>query len=931
MLAIPSVNIDQFVSKWKKAELKELAAAQEHFIDLCRLLGHPTPAEADATGTTFCFEKGAMKHGGGEGFADVWKQGFFGWEYKGKRKNLEAAYDQLLQYKDALENPPLLVTCDLERFVIRTNFTYTAPATYGFLLDQMVEPRNLEILRAVFFNPEALKPGKTSQAITQEAAEKFAAIAESMRQRGLDSAQVAHFLDRVVFCLFAEDINLLPDKIFTRIVEKAAGNTVRFGHFLGQLFAVMAGGGEFGLESIRHFNGNLFDDAWVPELTEDDVKRITDTSGLDWSAVDPTIFGTLFERGLDPSKRSQIGAHFTGKGDIEVLVDAVVMRPLRQEWAEVRQVVDSLLTTGKKKPAPAPARRLTPAELRKAKRAAESIIHQFLVRLQNIKVLDPACGSGNFLYVTLQKLKDLEKEVILYSTEKGLGAFLPLVGPWQLRGIEINPYAFDLAQMTVWIGWLQWIRSNGFGVPPEPILRRMGGTFQCHDAVLNLSDPVDPKEPEWPKVDFIVGNPPFLGGKFLRRELGDAYVDQLFALWNSRVPAEADLCCYWFEKARAHIQRGRCWRAGLLATQGIRGGANREVLKKIQESGGIFWAISDKDWILDGANVHVSLIGFDDGTEKTRVLDGQPVPTINANLSATTDITQARILPANQGIAFMGDTKVGPFEIPESLAREWLPLRNPNGKSNAEVVRAWANGLEVMRTPQGLWIVDFPPGTSDAEAARYEVPFEYIRKHVKPHRERARATEDWWVHSRPRPDMRAALTDLSRFLVTPTVSKHRVFAWLDRNVLPDHQLIVFARSDDYFFGILHSRPHEVWSLAQGTQLREKESGFRYTPTTCFETFPFPEPTPALEKAIADAARGLDQARCNWLGDRSDKKRTLTALYNEKPTWLLDAHQRLDTAVFQAYGWGPSISDERLLDELLKLNLSRLTPLVPAAT
>ena len=591
------MTVDQFITKWKKAELNERAAAQEHFLDLCRVVGHPTPAEADATGDTFCFEKGAAKHGGGDGFADVWKQGFFGWEYKGKRKDLDAAYDQLLRYKDALENPPLLVTCDLDRFVIRTNFTYTAPARYEFRLDEMAEPRNIEILRAVFFNPEALKPGKTSQAITQEAAEQFAAIAESLRHRGLDSAHVAHFLDRVVFCLFAEDVNLLPDKIFTRIVEKAAGDPAKFGRFLGQLFAAMATGGELGLESIRHFNGTLFDDAWIPDLTPDDVRRITDTSGLDWGAVDPTIFGTLFERGLDPSKRSQLGAHFTSKADIELLVDAVVMQPLRQEWVDVRRTVECLLTTGKKTPVPGFAKRLNPAELRKAKRSAESILHQFLVRLQNLIVLDPACGSGNFLYVTLQKLKDLEKEIILFSTDNGLGAFLPLVGPWQLRGIEINPYAFDLAQMTVWIGWLQWIRSNGFGVPPEPILRPLDRNFQCRDAIVDLSDPSSPKEPEWPKVDFIVGNPPFLGGKFLRRELEDEYVDQMFSVWDGRVPAEADLCCYWFEKARAHIQAGRGWRAGLLATQGIRGGANREVLKKIQDTGGIFWAVSDKDWI----------------------------------------------------------------------------------------------------------------------------------------------------------------------------------------------------------------------------------------------------------------------------------------------------------------------------------------------
>jgi hypothetical protein len=223
---------------------------------------------------------------------------------------------------------------------------------------------------------------------------------------------------------------------------------------------------------------------------------------------------------------------------------------------------------------------------------------------------------------------------------------------------------------------------------------------------------------------------------------------------------------------------------------------------------------------------------------------------------------------------------------------------------------------------------------SEADAARYEAPFEYIRKQVRPLRvenKRRAYAERWSIHAEARPEMRAALAGLPRFLVTPTVSKHRVFAWLDHNVLPDHQLIVFARSDDYFFGILHSRPHEVWSLAQGTQLREKDSGFRYTPTTCFETFLFPRPTAPQEQDIADVARALDDARRNWLGDRSDKKRTLTALYNEKPTWLLDAHRRLDAAVFQAFGWEPSMSDERLLDELLKLNLSRSTPLVPAAT
>lgn len=894
------------------------------------MLGHPTPAEADPTGETFCFEKGAEKHGGGDGFADVWKKDFFGWEYKGKHKDLDNAYNQLLLYRDALASPPILVVCDLDRIVIHTNFTKTVSAAHEIPLERLGEPRSLEILRAVFFDPEKLRPGKTSVAITQEAAQHFADMAESMRKRGLDSAEVAHFLDRVVFCLFAEDIGLLPNQIFTRITEKSGGDPAKFARFIAQLFEAMAKGGEFGLETIRHFNGNLFDGATVPDLTADEVTRITASARLDWSAVEPSIFGTLFERGLDPAKRSQLGAHFTGKEDIDVLVDAVVMQPLRREWDETKQIVEALLTTGKKKPGAAPVQLSNPAK-KKAMGEAEAIIQRFLTRLQSVKVLDPACGSGNFLYVTLQKLKDLEKSVILHSMDSGLASFFPMIGPWQLYGIELNPYAHDLAQMTVWIGWLQWLKFNGFGSPEEPILRAMSSNFQCKDSILDLSDPANPAEPDWPKVDFIVGNPPFLGGKIMRKELGDAYMTQLFGVWKDRVPREADLCCYWFEKARAHIEKGGCKRAGLLATQGVRGGANREVLKRIQDSGNIFWAISDREWIQDGANVHISMAAFDNGTEETRTLDGKAVATINANLSSATDITQAKVLNENSGIAYMGDTKIGSFEIPESLAQEWLAKRNPNGKSNAEVVRPWANGLEITRIPQKLWIVDFPPGMTEAEAAQYEAPFEYIREKVKPTRienKRAAYANRWWIHGEARPEVRASCLVLPRYLATPRVAKHRLFVWLAGRVLPDSALIVFARSDDYFFGVLHSRVHEVWALTLGTRLETRP---RYTPTTCFETFPMPHPAPAQEKVIAVAAKKLDDARNNWLGDRSDKSLTLTALYNKKPTWLVDAHRALDAAVFAAYGWKPDMTEADLLAALLALNQARAAPAAASKT
>ena len=951
-----------FIAKWGKAELKERSAAQEHFLDLCALFGHPTPAQADPTGESFCFEKDAAKHGGGDGFADVWKKGFFGWEYKGKHKDLTAAYDQLLLYRDALANPPLLVACDLDRIVVHTNFTNTVSARHEIPLKQLGEPRSQEILRAVFFQPDLLRPGRTSEAVTQEAAEQFAGIAEAMRLRGLPPAPVAHFLNRLVFCLFAEDIGLLPVQIFTRIVDKAGGEAEKFARFLGQLFEAMAKGGEFGLESIRHFNGNLFDDASVPPLVNEDIQRIAHTVRLDWSAVDPSIFGTLFERGLDPAKRSQLGAHYTSRVDIEKLVEPVVMDPLRQEWRDARDVAERLIATGQKKAGAAPAKPMSAAVAKKAKGEADSILHRFLMRLHAVRVLDPACGSGNFLYVTLQKLKDLEKEVILFAMQQGLGGYLPMVGPWQLHGIELNPYAHDLAQTAVWIGFLQWTRANGFQIMQTPILRTMTGNFQCRDSILNA----DGSEPEWPAVDFIVGNPPFLGDKMMRRELGDEYVDRLRTLFHGRLPGQSDLCCYWFEKARAQLAAGKCKRAGLLATQGIRGGANREVLKRIKESGDIFWAISDKDWALDGANVHVSLIAFDAGQETERRLDGALISVINANLTAHSDTASASPLASNHGVSFIGASMHGPFPVPESVALEMLRSPNPHGRPNSDVVRPWVNGLSITRRAAGLWIVDFPPTCDVDNAALYEMPFEYVRRVVKPLRDknrRAMRARNWWLLGDPQKAMREAVRPLSRYLGTARVAKHKLFTWFGPEILPTDQVVVFARDDDYFFGVLQSRIHEAWALKLGTQLETRP---RYTPTTCFETFPFPEDGPKTA-AISAAARGLSALRDNWLNppewtreevlefpgapggqwsshlapgtgtvrysrlvpkDESCGKqlraRTLTALYNKRPQWLADAHTALDAAVCAAYGWPTDLSDAEILSRLLDLNRARAT-------
>ena len=572
-----------------------------------------------------------------------------------------------------------------------------------------------------------------------------------------------------------------------------------------------------------------------------------------------------------------------------------------------------------------------------ARDAFAARLHEFRAELKAVRILDPACGSGNFLYIALENLLALENEVIAYGVERGLSGQWPEIAPQQLLGLEINEYARELAQVVIWIGYLQWMIGHGFGFR-QPVLDPLE-TIRLQDALLDRTDPDHPREAEWPEADYIIGNPPFLGGKRVRKELGDEYAEDLNRVYGDRLTLFADLCCYFFEKAREQIASDEADRAGLLATNSIRGGANRVALDRIKETGDIFLGWSDEPWILDGAAVRISIVGFDNGDETARMLDGQSVPSITSALTALTDLSAATVLPENAGLSFTGDQPTGPFDLPENLAKQWLSLPlNPNGRPNSDVVRPYFSGSDITGRWPHRWIVDFGVDLAEANAALYEAPFEYVRQHVKPARATNRqdaAREFWWRHWRPRPDMRAALAKnvTSRYLCTPHVSKHRVFSWLPIETLPNNLLIVFAREDDYFFGVLHSRAHELWSLRMGTSLEDRP---RYTPTTCFETFPLPWPPgqePAADprvQAIAAAAKELDRLRSNWLNppecpEAELKKRTLTNLYNQRPAWLQMAHDKLDRAVWHAYDWHDDptqTTEDEILTRLLALNQIR---------
>ncbi|MBM3476390.1 MAG: class I SAM-dependent DNA methyltransferase, partial [Armatimonadetes bacterium] len=842
----------EFRLKWTDHELKERSSYQEHFIDLCRMLDHPTPAEVDPKGETFCFEYGAKKLAGEQGFADVWKRDCFGWEYKGLHANLDRAYEQLLQYRESLENPPLLVVCDTDRIRVHTNFTYTATQTYEIPLSAIDDPESLRILRAVFTRPEALRPERTPDKVTEEAAARVGELADRLRARDVPPHDAAHFLMKLIFCLFAEDIGLLPAGLMTEVLSATADDPPAFDEVIRQLFRAMATGGRVLLKRIDHFNGGLFADEETVPLQPDELRVLTAVSRLDWSGIDPAIFGTLFERSLDPKRRAQLGAHYTSKDDILDIIEPVLMAPLREEWEQVRARCNALAVVaggtggppvaggtdgssvaggtdgssvaggtdgssvaggtdgssvaggtdgssvsavGTSPPPHARAARATPSRARaKAQKDLQREVETFIARIASVRVLDPACGSGNFLYVALSALNDLEKEVMQATGPWRVTVPFRKVDPSQLYGIEIDPYAAELAQLTVWIGYLQWMHSNGYLGSDRPILKPLHNIEQ-RDAILTTDEHGSPAEPEWPEADVIVGNPPFLGGKKLRTELGSDYVDRLFRLYRGRVPHEADLCCYWFQRARTQIETGRARRAGLLATNSIRVGTQmRPVLQKVIDTGGIFMAWSDRAWILDGAAVRISMVGFDDGAQQQRVLDGAEVDVINADLTAGPHLQAAKPLRANTGICFMGDTKGGAFDIPEDVARAVLAAPSPAGRENTAVVRPWCNGWDIARRPRGMWIIDFGCDMSEGQAALYEAPFEHVREHVWPERKdnrRKAYAERWWLHVEPRPTMRAALAPLPRYIATPRVAKYRLFVWLPAGTLTDSSCFVF--------------------------------------------------------------------------------------------------------------------------------------------
>ena len=836
------MNIDDFITKWGPGgpayDLNERQGAQTYFLDLCNVLGVPQPsADVQAgAGADYTFEKNTLVLGAARGYADVFKRGAFAWENKAPGKDLTAALRQLQAYSLALDNPPLLVVCDRLNIHIHTQFTGHPSVTYQLMLADLTLPDKQNLLRRVWLDPDSFRPKITNRDITEKAARSFATLADNLRKRGPQTSpakeayaeQVAHFLTQTLFCFFAEDVGLLPGRMFERIVNARYDMDNKAGLLpsekltlsLTNLFGTMQHGGPFGADDIPWFNGGLFKAINVPKLEIIDVTELRNSAALNWSAIDVSIFGTLFERGLDPGKRSQLGAHYTDPATIERIIEPVVRRPLLQKWELLAPALKALLAKSTKKDD-------------KHYKLANAQYVQFLDSLADFKILDPACGSGNFLFLGLKTLKDIEHLIITEAEKLGLERPIDLCcSPANMLGIELNEYAAELARVTVWIGELQWRMAHGYPFKRSPVLEPLDN-IEHRDALLTWENGVA-SEAQWPKASVVIGNPPFLGGSKKRGELGNNYFEALKTVFKDRVPGGADLVTYWFDKARKEIVAQGLGAAGLVATQAIRAGSNRKILQAIVRDCRIFDAWADEEWVNDGAAVRVSLVSF--GWGDCCFLNGAKVERVTAELGGNSaiDITLAQRLLENAHSSFEGTKKYGDFDIPGPLARQWLLQPNPHGLSNSQVVKPWRNGVDLARRPSDTWIIDFGTSMGLEAACLFQLPFTHVDLKVKPKRQDAA----WWLHERPRPAMRACLAPIVRYIATPRVSKHRFFTFLETVILADTRLNVVSRADDVTFGILSSRLHEVWALNTCSWIGVGNDPI-YNAKSCFETFPFP--------------------------------------------------------------------------------------------
>ncbi|MDT8391872.1 MAG: DNA methyltransferase [Lentisphaeria bacterium] len=1060
-----AAGIKQFIERWETSGAAERANYQLFLSELCAVIDtpRPDPATPDNSRNAYVFERSVEFQDGQGGkttrFIDLYKRGCFVLEAKqgadtpadaaeplstvekqlqaalkkGTAKRGTRAWDQAMlrakgqadQYVRALPEaegrPPFIIVVDVGHTIeLYSEFSCTggtyvpfpAPGGHRIFLRDLENEEARERLKKVWSAPVDLDPSRRSARVTREIADRLAKLAMSLEADGHDPRATSTFLMRCLFTMFAEDVWLLPKGAFTRLLESLREVPEHFGPMVEELWSKMnTGGFSTSLrQPVLQFNGGLFAECAALPLTRDQLLLLIEAAQCDWRDVEPAIFGTLLERALNPRERHKLGAHYTPRAYVERLVVPTLVDPLRSEWESVQAAVVSLIALDKRK-------------------QAINEIHAFHRRLCEIRVLDPACGSGNFLYVTLEHLKRIEGEV--FDMLDGLGesqGVLDMLGhtvdPRQLLGIELNPRAAAIAELVLWIGTLQWhYRNRGAVQPPQPIIRNFHN-IECRDALIewDTAEPaidgggqpvtrwdglttrphpvtgrevpdeaarvpvlnyLNPRRAAWPKADFIIGNPPFIGASHMREALGDGYTEAVREA-HPDMPESSDFVMYWWNHAAEHVRAESARRFGFVTTNSLRQKFNRRTIEKHlegEESGALppnprparagtphqgvaesadgvppahpatrgpspaashnsphtptpiptfplslAFAIPDHPWVDagDGAAVRIAMTvgvpgpapGVLATVAKENTTDGDHYDVelttrrgaINADLTIGADIAGAAPLKANENLSNRGVCLFGSGFIVTWDESTQLGLGRVPGLENH--IRHYRNGRDIAATPRGVMVIDLFGLTAEQARDRFPEVYQWVAERVKPERDQNRDRQirnNWWLFGRPRPEWREHVVGLSRYIATVETSKHRFFIFLDKDILPDNKLVNIASDDAFTLGVLSSKHHVLWAVKSGSRLGVGNDPV-YVKTTCFEAFPFPDPTPEQRARIAGIAERLDAHRKQR--QALHPKLKLTDMYNvlEKLRLMASSLTKQDRVASRKTGWSASVPD-----------------------
>lgn len=949
----PDNAVDEFITRWQSASGSERANYQLFVHELCTLLELPTPdpAREDTRDNAYVFERRiTFRHGDGTespGFIDCYRRAAFVLEAKKVKQAVGKGFDDALlrargqgeQYARALpaaeSRPPFLLVVDVGNVIelyaefTRSGATYTPfpdPRSHRIQLADLRDDAIRQRLRAVWLDPLSLDPTRQSAKVTRDVSERLGEVARVLEAAGHAPEIVAAFLSRCLFSMFAEDVGLLPKRAFVDLLESLKDKPEQFIPLVGEVWRAMDRG-EFSAalrSDLLRFNGKLFKNPQVLPLNRDQIDLLLAAARANWREVEPAIFGTLLERALDPTERHALGAHYTPRAYVERLVLPTIIEPLREEWKIAQAAALVLAGEGKLK-------------------EAQQQVREFLKYLCKIRVLDPACGSGNFLYVTLEHLKRLEGEILnqldeLGDTQGRLDLQGVSVDPHQLLGIELNPRAAEIAEMVLWIGYLQWhFRTRGQVMPPQPVLKDFHN-IECRDAVLaydrmefvtdergvpvtrwdgkttkkhpvtgeDVPDEtarmpvekyVNPRKAEWPQADFVIGNPPFIGAASMRTALGDGYTESLRKTWPE-VPESADFVMYWWNHAAERTRAGELRRFGLITTNSLRQTFNRRVMER--HLGGkpplsLAFAIPDHPWVdsADGAAVRIAMTVGEAG-EASGALGSVLAETaasddavsvqiethrgrVHADLTIGANVAAAEPLMSNRDLSNRGVQLFGAGFIVTREEAAALGLNSVPGLTRH--IREYRNGRDLTDVPRNVLVIDLFGLTAEEARLRFPAVYQWLLDRVKPERDnnnREGRRKNWWLFGETNPKLRKQLAGLPRYIATVETAKHRTVQFLEPEILPDNMLVAIALADAHLLGVLSSKVHVTWALAAGGRLGVGNDP-RYNKSRCFETFPFPDAKSELKVHIRDLAEQLDAHRKRQQAQHAGL--TLTGMYN----------------------------------------------------